>query len=77
MLHSLTLNTSQTKINNLLKKNITPVLNSNSNSKYYFSLSSNLNMKNLDEIIDIEDANIKIYKKQKIMKTQLTPLIVV
>jgi hypothetical protein len=61
------------KINNLLKKNITPVLNSNSNSKYYFSLSSNLNMKNLDEIIDIEDANIKIYKKQKIMKTQLTP----
>jgi hypothetical protein len=30
-------------------------------------------MKNLDEIIDIEDANIKIYKKQKIMRTELTP----
>lgn len=68
-------NLGKIKMNNILKKNMTPILNSNSNSnsKYYFSLSSNLNMKNLDEIIDIEDANIKIYKKQKIMKTQLTP----
>ena len=68
-------NLGKMKMSNFLKKNMTPVLNSNSNSnsKYYFSLSSNLNMKNLDEIIDIEDTNIKIYKKQKIMKTQLTP----
>ena len=57
--------------NSKIEKNITSILNSN--SAYYFSLSTNLNMKNLDEIIDIEDSNIKIYKKQKIMKTQLTP----
>ena len=58
------------EIKRKIEKNITPVLNSN--SKYYFSLSTNLNMKNLDEIIDIEDTNIKIYKKQKIIRTELT-----
>ena len=65
---------NEIKMNIMKEKNkITPIPVINSNSKYYFSLSSNLNMKNLDEIIDIEDANIKIYKKQKIIKTQLTP----
>ena len=36
------------------------------NKNSYFSFSNRTNIKNLDEIIDIEDSNIKIYKKQKI-----------
>ena len=42
------------------------------NSNYFFSLSNSI-IKNLEEIIDIEDTNIKIYKKQNLISTQLNP----
>ena len=39
------------------------------NKNSYFSFSNRTNIKNLDEIIDIEDSSIKIYKKQNISHT--------
>ena len=40
------------------------------NKNAFFSMSGRTIIKNLEEIIDIEDINIKIYKKQNIINSQ-------